>query len=182
LSTQPEPVVAPPAPQGKGGTRLAAFLREEWGDRVALLDDRIVPRIKGHVDHVAVARSGVWVIDSRRYGEMVEFRENGSWFKMDERLFVDGRDRTALAADLDPLVEALERVLESADLVNVPVHAALCFTNWKADWLTLSFAVKGVLVTWPKELADKVQRAPSAEIDLVRVAQVLDAALHAPQD
>ena len=101
---------------------------EEWvggnlerllGAKALLLHDRRVPRTRGNIDHIAVASSGVWVIDAKNYDGRVELRDVGGWFRVDKRLYLGGWDRTKLIDGLDWQVAAVEACV--ADL-EVPVR------------------------------------------------------------
>ena len=74
-------------------TKLHA-LHLQLHQRAVVLDDRKVPGTKVHIDHIVVAPSGVWVIDAKESDGRVERRDIGGWFKVDERLYVAGKDRT----------------------------------------------------------------------------------------
>jgi hypothetical protein len=68
------------------------------------------------------------------------------------RLFVAGRDRTALAT-----AARRQQVLVAEALGAGPlVRAALCFTGVERAPFTRPFLVQEVLVTWPKALARSV--------------------------
>lgn len=60
-----------------GERRLAAHLERKLGDAVVLLHDRRVPRTRSNIDHLAVASSGVWVVDAKNYQGRVERRGVG---------------------------------------------------------------------------------------------------------
>lgn len=55
----------------EGERRLAAHLLRTVGDHAVLLHDRKVPRTRGNIDHLAVAASGVWVMDAKNYRGLV---------------------------------------------------------------------------------------------------------------
>lgn len=40
--------------------------------------------------------SGIFVIDAKKYSGAVQKRDMGGWFRTDERLYVNGRNRTNL--------------------------------------------------------------------------------------
>jgi hypothetical protein len=53
--------------QGAAGEeKVAKALAERLGDTAVLLHDRKVPRTRGNIDHLAIAASGVWIIDAKR--------------------------------------------------------------------------------------------------------------------
>ena len=64
LSDDPQSIKAS-AKGSKGERQLADRLLREVGDRAVLLHDRKVPRTRGNIDHIAIAASGVWVIDAK---------------------------------------------------------------------------------------------------------------------
>jgi len=143
----------------EGEQRLAWRLTRDVGDRAVLLHDRKVPGTRGNIDHLAVAASGIWVIDAKNYDGRVEQRDVGGWFRTDLRLYVGGRDRTKAAEGLGWQVDAVRKALDGAQLAvsgAVPVHAALCFIE--ADWKLFAkpFSQGGVWVTWGKKLVEMI--------------------------
>jgi hypothetical protein len=118
----------------EGERRVAARLEKDAGQAVLFLHNRRLGtgRRDGDVDHIAVAPSGVFVIDAKRYKDKkVEVRRTGGLFSAaKEQLFIGGRDRTVL---LDSLARQLAAVRAALDLVpggtDVPVHTVLCFVD-----------------------------------------------------
>src|SRR4051794_15509835 len=54
--------------RGASGEELVAdWLSKHLRDSAIVLHDRRVPRSRANIDHLVVARSGVWVVDSKRY-------------------------------------------------------------------------------------------------------------------
>lgn len=137
----------------EGERKLAASLMRSVGDRAILLHDRKVPRTKGNIDHLAVAASGVWIIDAKRYAGKVERRDVGGFFKTDMRLYVGGRDRTKIADGLGWQVNAVRTALDGVD---VPVHSALCFIDAEWNLFAKPFQHDGVWVTWAAKLAEMI--------------------------
>lgn len=114
-----------------------------------VLHDRRIPSSRANIDHVVIAPSGLWIVDTKNHSGKVELRDRGGWFRRDNRLFVGGRDRTNLVVGMAKQVETVERAVEDA---NMPIYPVLCFTG--ADWALFAkpFEVDGVLVTWPRAL------------------------------
>ena len=157
---------------------LSVQLHTQLGDRAVVLDDRKVPGTKCHIDHVVIAPSGIWVIDANEFDGRVERRDVGGWFKVDERLYVAGRDRTGLVDGIDRQVAAVENVLKKEGLDLVPVHAALCFVNSEWGWFAKPFSLNGVWVTWATKLTELVldwNAIPNTEVD--RLARVVGSKL-----
>ena len=160
-------------------TKLHA-LHLQLHERAVVLDDRKVPGTKVNIDHIVVAPSGVWVIDTRDCGGRVERRDVGGWFNVDERLYVAGKDRTNLVDEVDRKVVSVEAALAQEGLDLVPVHAALCFTSAEWGWFAKPFSLNGVWVTWPERLPGLVldwDAIPTGELD--RLARALGSRLPA---
>ena len=153
LSDDPQTTAAW-ATGARGEEQVAAILSKRLSEAAVLLHDRKVPKTRGNIDHLAIAPSGVWIIDAKKYSGKVERRDVGGFFKTDLRLFVGGRDRTKSVDGLQWQVDAVRAVLDDDD---VPVHPALSFVG--AEWPLLfakPFQLKGVWISWPGKLAELV--------------------------
>ena len=53
--------------RGAGGEELVARALAKHCPDVAVLHDRRIPGSRANIDHIAVAATGVWVIDTKRY-------------------------------------------------------------------------------------------------------------------
>ncbi|HWD52917.1 MAG TPA: nuclease-related domain-containing protein [Acidimicrobiales bacterium] len=160
---------------GAGEAKLADYLLRSVGDRAVLLNDLRVPRSRGNIDHVIAAPSGVWIVDAKNYKGKVEQRDLGGWLKTDRRLYVNGRDRSKLVGGL---VKQINAVLEATQGADVSVTAALCFVD--SDWglFAKPFHQGGVLVTWPRKLAEAIgEPGPLTRDEVIRLAQTLAIAL-----
>jgi hypothetical protein len=94
------------------------------------------------------------VVDAKNYRGTLERRDAVGWFVPRPRLFVAGRDRTALATAAGRQQALVAEALVAEALgAGPPVRAALCFTGVERALFTRPFMVQGVLVTWPKALA-----------------------------
>ncbi len=158
-----------------GERRLAASLTRRVGERAVLLHDCKVPKTRGNIDHIAIAASGVWVIDAKTYKGLVERRDKGGWFTTDYRLYVNGRDRTKLAEGLAWQVQAVRAALEGSD---VPIHAALCFIDAEWKYFAKPFRLRDAWVTWGQKLAEMIAAdGPLTEAEVVHIADRLATAL-----
>ena len=134
LSTEPQSTRAW-ATGAKGEEKLARALEDIEGLRV--LHDRRVPGTRGNIDHLAVARAGVFVIDAKRYEGLIRIRDRGTLFRRDDRLYVGRRDCSALADGLAWQVEAVTSALRRAGSEPLPpVTPVLCFVD--GEWPLLS--------------------------------------------
>lgn len=137
-----------------GERRLAAHLEREIGDRAIFLHSRRIHN--GDIDHLAIAASGIFVIDVKNYNGRVEARDVGNWRTIDRRLFVGGRDKSKLVEGMGKQIRAVRAALEPAGLGDTPVHAVLCFTD--SDW---GFFAKPIMFgdvrcLWAKKLCELI--------------------------
>lgn len=155
-----------------GEERVAEILRERLAGDAVLLHDRKVPKTRGNIDHLAIAPSGVWIIDAKKYTGKVEKRDVGGFFKTDLRLYVGGRDRTKSVEGLQWQVDAVRKALDDD---TVPVHPSLSFVG--AEWpifFAKPFQLKGVWISWPGKLAELVLGdGPLMTEDVDRIARLL---------
>jgi hypothetical protein len=137
----------------EGERQLAAGLTRRIGDRAVLLHDRRIPRSRANIDHLAIAPSGVWVIDAKTYRGPLQRRDKGSWGRVDYRVYINGRDQSRLVNG--PLRQA-DAVRSALGDDVVPVHMALCFVNVEWEFFLKPFQIKGVWITYAKKLCEKI--------------------------
>jgi hypothetical protein len=153
----------------EGERRLAADLTKRVGDRAVLLHDRKISGSRANIDHLAVAASGIWIIDAKNYKGKVEQRDVGGWLKTDHRLYVNGRDHTKLVGGFARQINA---VLDAIGDAEIPISAALCFVGSEWGLLAKPFQQGGVWVTWPKKLSEMI--AAPGSLTPGNVAQVAE--------
>lgn len=126
LAAQDEPQHVRRWAHGAGGEELVAeVLAKRCGPNVRVLHDRAMPRSRANIDHLAVAPTGVWVVDTKRYAGKVRVVKP---LLGTARLEIAGRDRTKLVDGLAKQVEAVARLV--ADVApGTPVHGAFCFVE-----------------------------------------------------
>lgn len=166
-----------------GEEALAAFLARHCPD-VLVLNDRCMPRSPANVDHLAVAPSGVYVIDAKRYKGKIEVRKPlfGA-----EKLVIAGRDKTKLVEGLSKQVEAVRTGLASIEK-QVPVRAGLCFINPDGQSggngipLFRTLTVSGVPLLYRRKLAKRLNQLGALERDeALVVAEALSTLFPAAQ-
>jgi hypothetical protein len=106
----------------EGEQSLAALLAKRC-PHVPMLHDRAVPHGKANIDHIAVAPTGVYVIDCKRYKGKIEVTTP---LFGKQKLKINGRDRTKLIDGLAKQVEHVKAALADAE-PDVPVQGCLCF-------------------------------------------------------
>jgi hypothetical protein len=143
-----------------------------------VLTDRQLPGTKANIDHIVVAASGVWIIDSKKWKGKIAYKAE-SIMSINTRLYVDGKDRT-------PKVESIYgAVIPIAQLIgdrSIPIHPALVFIE--GDWSGASFSRfvmgrpylhEGVYISPPKLLIKLINRPGPLDVESIgRIADKLD--------
>lgn len=123
------------------GLRLGAYLEHELGDVAIVLHDLRVPGSRASIDHVVVARSGIWVVDSTwRSGMRLDPDASGEIASLE-----------AMERRVGVVAAALGRARE------VSIRAALCFDSAYWGCAPQPFWIEGVLITHPEDLAARIR-------------------------
>jgi hypothetical protein len=139
-----------------------------------LLHDRRMPTGGGNIDHLAIAPTGVFVIDAKNHSGKVEVRNPlfGA-----PKLVINGRDRTKLIDGLDRQVAAVQTALRASGHADVPVRGALCFTTAELPLLG-TLKMRGHVLLYPKALAKRLNaEGPLEPAAIDELARGLAAAL-----
>lgn len=164
----------------KGERVVARALQHAVEDGVVVFHDRRIPGRRSNIDHIAVAPTGVFVIDAKRYTGRVERRAQGSLLRpQPPKLYVSGRDKTALVDGMTKQVDAVRGVLTRVGLADgVAIRPILCFVEADWAWFAKPFDVDGVRVLWPKALLELVRSpGPLDPERIVAIASHLDTRL-----
>jgi len=119
----------------KGATgeyMMDTSLRKRLKDEAIILTDRRVPGAKSNIDHIVIAPTGVWIIDSKKWKGKIEYKAE-SLTSVNMHLFVGGKDRTSEVESIYGLVIPVAQLIEDR---TVPIHPALVFIE--GDWSTAS--------------------------------------------
>jgi hypothetical protein len=156
---------------GAEGEQLLAESLARRCPEVSLLHDRRMPNRRANIDHIAVAASGVYVIDTKRYRGTIKVRKPliGS-----PKLKIAGRDRTKLLDGLAKQVAAVQTALSHVAPA-VPVRGCLCFVapqGFMADSglpVLRTLKVNGYSLYYPRRLAKRLNRRGSLTAEQARV-------------
>jgi hypothetical protein len=163
-----------------GETKLAASLGKIGRDDVVFLHDRRVPGTRRNIDHIVVAPTGVYVVDTKRYKGRVEVRDvSGLFSRRDLRLYVGGRDHSELARAMSWQVAAVRAAMDEED-DDVGVTSVLCFID--AEWPLFGAPTEfeGVRTEGPRSIRKLVTRSGHlTTADVVEVAITLSRAFPA---
>lgn len=131
-----------------GEELVAASLETRCSERVRFLHDRSIPDSRANIDHIAIAPSGVWVIDAKNLKGKVRIERSR---KDGERLLIDGRNRTKLVDGMDRQVACVRAAVEVID-PTVCVNGAFCFIDTDLP-LFRQLNVRGYPLRWRKGMA-----------------------------
>ena len=140
---------------GAAGEEMLATHLAKTCPEVIVLHDRRIPGRRTNIDHLAIAASGVFVIDAKRYKGKIEVRKP---FLGNPSLFISGRNRTKLVDGLARQREVVRSTL-TATVPEMPVHACFCFLN-PADQpggsglpLLGTLSINGFPLLYPRKLS-----------------------------
>lgn len=157
-----------------GEERLGNRLNELASDAIRVLHDRRIPGSRANIDHIAVAPTGVYVIDAKKYKGSPQLEIEGGFLRPRvEKLLVGTRDCTKLVDGVLKQVDIVRGIVGDDDL---PIHGVLCFVE--ADWPLVggSFTTRGIEALWPKRLYPKL-KADGLSLNET-VARFTDASRH----
>ena len=110
---------------------MGTYLAQELDPSARVLTDRQVPGgSAANIDHVVIASSGVWIIDSKKWAGEIHYRPRPFPSTKPQRyLTIDGVDRTSVIARIYRLVIPVAQVINDP---SVRIHPALAFIegNW----------------------------------------------------
>ena len=111
--------------RGASGEELVEQALAKRCPDVAVLHDRRIPGSRANIDHIAVAATGVWVIDTKRYKGKVQIAKP---LFGKPTLTIAGRDKTRLVDGLAKQVELVTAALATLG-TDVPIHGCFCFVD-----------------------------------------------------
>lgn len=138
--------------RGAGGEEhVAKALAKHLNSNIVVVHDRRVPGSRSNIDHIAIAPSGVWVIDSKRYKGKV--RVSKPLFGQ-PTLTIAGRDKTKLIDGLTKQVALVAAVMPDI-APGVRVRGALCFVDADLPLLATP-CFNGYHLLHPRPLAKRI--------------------------
>lgn len=140
--------------RGAGGEELVERALAKHCPDVPILHDRRIPGSRANIDHIAVAATGVWVIDTKRYKGSLQVTAPLLSRPM---LKIAGRDQTKLVDGLTKQVGLVTAVVEDLGL-DVPVHGCFCFVDTELP-LFGAPAIKGLKIFGRRGLAKQLNAA-----------------------
>lgn len=121
-------------------------------NHIITLHNRRMPAGRGDIDHLAIAPTGVWVIDTKDWNGKVEI--TAPWVGT-PGLHIGGRDCTKLIDGLERQIAAVRAALDGGGYQEITVRGALCFTKADLPFLrTQTF--RGHLLLYRRALAKQL--------------------------
>jgi hypothetical protein len=134
---------------GALGESAVGRVLAQLGDDVRPVHDRQVPGSLGNIDHIAVARTGVYVIDAKNYTGRPRVDTHPGADPTARRLYIGRDDHTHLVHAVRRQVRVVANALDDPA---VPVRGILCFVG--TSWEVLNgYLVAGVGITSTDGLA-----------------------------
>lgn len=141
---------------------------------IRVLHDRRIPGSRANIDHIAVAPTGVWVIDTKRYNGKLQVAKP---LFGNATLNVAGRDQTKLVDGLAKQVELVADAIADVDL-EVPVRGCFCFVDTELPLLGTR-SIRGFSIFGRKRLAQQLNTAGTLiDEDAEMLAAVLAERFH----
>ena len=136
--------------------RLGPALEAALGDTATVLHARKPAKGRSDIDHLIVAASGVWIVNTKSDHGRVERRDLGTWRTADLRLYIDGRDQTKILERFVPQKHAVRAALDPTGIVGVPIHSVLLFTDRDPKGSNAAIDIRGVRAVWARKLIELV--------------------------
>lgn len=134
---------------GAAGERaVGARLDRLRSSGVLTLHDRRVPGRRTNIDHIAVAPSGVYVVDTKNHAGKVTSTRDG--------LRVAGRRSDHMLTGVHTQMAVVRDVLDDQTLSADAIRGALCFTRVELPWLRST--PTGIALLNPRGLSRLVRR------------------------
>jgi hypothetical protein len=154
---------APPAPTwlrrpvlGRHADRdLPSHLQRELNGMAGVLHDTRLPGMNHTLDHLVVAPSGIWLIDTVHIHGRITKRDVGTRHDPELRLMLDGVDRSALVDSLGILRHARHSIASMQ--FGVEVQTAMCLIDATWPMSARPFKVRNHWIIWPRALTDKIR-------------------------
>lgn len=162
--------------QGAAGERAVAdsLAKRTEARGVIWLHNRRMPGGRGDIDHIAIAPTGIYVVDTKNVTGKVEIR--APLFSA-PKLLIGGRDRTPYIDGLDRQTAAVRAALAGQGHPEIPIQGALCFTKADLPFL-MTQKFRGHLLLYRKALAKRVNaKGPLSPSTIQRIAEGLAAVL-----
>jgi hypothetical protein len=178
LAVREEPASMKAWSKGARGERHLGRLLDQSG--VLVLHDRSMNKTSGNIDHIAIAATGIYVIDAKEYEGRVERRPSAKILRPEpDKLIVNGRDRTKLVRSVRRQACAITQALEGCEAARgLEIRPVLCFIGRNWGWFSRPFDIDGVTVIGPNRLLERLGRpGDTPDADLEQVGKRLAARL-----
>jgi hypothetical protein len=163
--------------EGEAATARALHVRLSRSDVIVLHDRRAGPRSRANIDHIAIAPTGVMVIDSKAAAAAFSSQAPESSTAESSYSSAAGT-RTSQLDSLQRQIERVVGVLDRNGAAHAPVSGALSFPFMRREWPHASRARDGlIIVDDPAHIAKQLKRpGPIGADEIAWLADTLAAA------
>jgi hypothetical protein len=137
----------------RGEEMLARSLARHCPD-IPMLADRRLPGTRSNIDFLAIAASGVYVIDAKRYRGKIEIRKP---LFGKQSLWIAGRNRTKLVDGLTRQTVAVRAAMANI-APDLPVHGCFCFVVPEGLPLLRTLRINGYPLFYPRKLGRQLRK------------------------
>jgi hypothetical protein len=131
-----------------GEQQVGRMLDALHGEGILAVHDRRVPGRRTNIDHIAVCRAGVFVIDTKNVAGKVTAGRTS--------LKVAGRRQDKMISGVQGQVAVVRDALVGQGLDPAQIRGVLCFTKADLPWIRTSPG--GVLLHYPRGLRKQLRR------------------------
>ncbi len=132
---------------------LVRYLDEITAGRAVVLHDRMVPALRATIDHVVVASSGIWVIDTNRFGGRIGYRSSDLVHPSAADLQAGPRREAKLVTAMAELCDAVRSIVAPVgDVAASSIRPAVCFTHGQWPGPAHTETIHDVIVAPPVAL------------------------------
>lgn len=153
----------------KGEVAVGARVAQVSSRGVYAIHDRRIPGSRANIDHIAIAPTGIYVIDSKMTSGRPAARRTGPvWNRGPVHLIVGGRNRTSFVEGTQRQALAVAAVVRDIPAAtNVPIVPMVVLVGAEWGWFANALRVGGVWIGWPKRMAKVVSRPGSLSSSVV---------------
>jgi Nuclease-related domain len=158
-----------------GEQRIGAYLEKATANGpTTLLHNRRMPGGHGDIDHIGIAPTGIYVIDTKDHRGKIKIARP---LLGKSKLLINGRDHTQFLDGLDRQIAAVRTALAHAQRADIPIQGAVCFTKADLPFLHTQ-KLRSHLLIYSRALARRLNRSgPIAPATLDELARNLASSL-----
>jgi hypothetical protein len=149
-----------------GERRVGRVLDSLQASGISTLHDRKLPGSAANVDHVVIAPTGVFTIETKSYTGTLEVRAHGT------QIWVSGRNRSSVLDQARRQAHVVEALLAGTG-IDIPIHPVLCFVDTSLPIFSPK-QVGGVAICTVNSLARRIRKFPNPPLSTEAMRSVFE--------